>query len=78
MIGINRETVCKILVEDVKKKKVCTHFVPNLLTPDQKHQHTASSVEILEMTDDRNVLKWIVTGDESWRFMYDPETKCQE
>jgi hypothetical protein len=25
--------------------------------------------------DDRNVLKKIVTGDESWYFMYDPETK---
>jgi hypothetical protein len=27
--------------------------------------------------DDRNVLKRIVMGDESWCFMYDPETKCQ-
>jgi hypothetical protein len=27
--------------------------------------------------DDRNVLKRIVTGDESWCFMYDPETKRQ-
>jgi hypothetical protein len=43
--GINRETVCTILVE---------------------------------MTDDdRNVLKRIVTGDESWCSMYGPETKCQ-
>jgi hypothetical protein len=27
--------------------------------------------------DDRNVLKTIVTGFESWCFMYDPETKFQ-
>jgi hypothetical protein len=27
--------------------------------------------------DDRNVLKRIVMGDESWHFMYDQETKCQ-
>jgi hypothetical protein len=47
-----------------------------LLTSDQKHQRTASSVEFAEMTDGyRNVLKRIVTGDESWCLMYDPETK---
>jgi hypothetical protein len=34
--------------------------------------------ETAEMVDDdRNVLKRIVTGDESWCFMYDPETKRQ-
>jgi hypothetical protein len=27
--------------------------------------------------DETNVLKRIVTGDESWSFMYDPETKRQ-
>jgi hypothetical protein len=49
-----------------------------LITPDQKHQRAASSVEFIEMIDDgRNVLKRTVTGDESWCFMYDPETKSQ-
>jgi predicted HTH transcriptional regulator len=43
MRGINRETVRKILVEDFKKKKVVSH----LLTPDQKHQRAASSVDIV-------------------------------
>jgi hypothetical protein len=67
MTGINRETLRKILVEDVKKKDVCVRFVPRLLTPDRKHQRTASSLEFAEMTDDdRNVLKRILTGDESW------------
>jgi hypothetical protein len=67
MTRINRQTVHKILVEDF-----------HLLMPDQKHQHAASSVEFIEMTDDdRNVLKRIVTGDESWCFMYEPETKRQ-
>jgi hypothetical protein len=78
MTGINRVTVREILVEDLIKKKVCAHFVPHLLTQDQKHQHTALSLEFVEMTDaNRNVLKRTVTGDESWCCMYDPETKCQ-
>jgi hypothetical protein len=78
MIGINRETVYRILIEILKKKKVCACFVLHLLMPDQKHQHPASSVEFVEMTnDDRNVLKRIVTGDESWGSIYDPDTKRQ-
>jgi hypothetical protein len=74
--GINRETVCNILVKYLRKNKVCARFVPHLLKPDQEHQRAASSAEFVEMTDDdRNVLKRIATGDESWCFMYDPERK---
>jgi hypothetical protein len=37
-----------------------------MLTPDQKHQRAASSVEFVEMIDDnRNILKSIVTSDEN-------------
>jgi hypothetical protein len=65
MTGINRETVCKISVEDLKNKKVCARFV-HLLTLNQKYQHTASSAAFVEMIDDnRNVLKRTVTDDES-------------
>jgi hypothetical protein len=81
MTGIDRETVCKTLVEDLKNKKVCVRCVrsvPHLLTRDQKYQSAVSYVEFVEMIDDdRNVLKRIVTGDENWCFMYDPETKRQ-
>jgi hypothetical protein len=80
MTGINGDTVRKIrvLVEDLKEEKVCAHFVPALLTPDQKHQRAPSAVELVEMIDDdRNVFKRIVTGDESWRLAYDSETKRQ-
>jgi uncharacterized protein (DUF2237 family) len=74
--GINRERVRKTLIEDLEKKKVCARFVSNFLTPDQKHQRAASSVEFDEIVGgDRNVLKTIVTSDEICGFMYDPETK---
>jgi hypothetical protein len=57
---------------------VCARLVPHLLTPDRKHQRVASTVVFVEMTDvDRNVLKTIITVDESWCFMYDPDTKRQ-
>jgi hypothetical protein len=42
----------------------------------KKNQRAALYIEFVEMTDDdRSVLKCTVTGDESWCFMYDPETK---
>jgi hypothetical protein len=69
--GINRETVRKILLEDLKKKKVCAHFVPHLLRPDQQHECAASSVEFVKMTDDDK--SRIVAGDHSWCFLDDPE-----
>jgi hypothetical protein len=65
MKGINRETVRKILVEDLKTKKTYARFVPHMLKPDQKHQRAASSAEFVEMNDDRNVFKRIIMGDES-------------
>jgi hypothetical protein len=56
MTGIHRETVRYILVENLKRKKVCARFGLRLLTLDQKHECSASSVEFVEMTDeDRNV-----------------------
>jgi hypothetical protein len=49
-----------------------------LLAPYQKHHRAASSVEFVEMIhEDRNILNRNVTDDESWCFMYDPETKRQ-
>jgi hypothetical protein len=65
-------------VEDLIKNKVCVRFVPQLSTPYQKHQRPASSFELDEMIDDdRNVLERIITGDESWRFVEDPERRNQ-
>ena len=44
--------------------RVCAKFIPKMLTT------------CLEMvSDDENVLKKIITGDESWFYGYDPETK---
>jgi hypothetical protein len=78
MPWINRETVRKILVEDLKKKNVCFNFVPRLLKPDQNLLRAESSVEfVATIDDDRNVLKTMITGDESWYFTFDLETKRQ-
>jgi hypothetical protein len=48
MTGVNRETVRKVLVEDLKYKKVCAHFVPHFLILDQKYQSTACLLNLLK------------------------------
>lgn len=76
--GINRETIRIILHEDLGKRKLCARFVPHSLTEDQKKQRVLSSKEFVELADsDKSFLERIVTGDETWCFMYDPETKRQ-
>jgi hypothetical protein len=77
LTGINREEVRKMLGEGLKRKCVRS-FGSSFVKPDQKLHCAASSVEFVETIDgDRNVLKGIVTGEEIWCSVYDPETKRQ-
>jgi hypothetical protein len=39
-VNIGKDTVRKIVVEDLRKQKVCLHFVPHPLTPEQKYRPT--------------------------------------
>lgn len=77
-LGINRETIRLILKEDLGKTKVCARFVPHTLTEYQKILRVQHCREVVnEANNDPNFLKSIVTGDETWCFQYDPETKRQ-
>jgi hypothetical protein len=38
-VNINRETVRKILTEDLDMRKVCAKMAPNELTEEQKQSH---------------------------------------
>ena len=55
-------------------KRVCTNFVPHLLTDDQRQRRISASSEMLEATkEDAKFLKRLITGDESLLYSYDPE-----
>ena len=55
---------------------MCAKFVPRLLTDDQREQRQTIVRDLFERScEDVQFLKNIVTGDESWVFGYDPETK---
>ena len=51
---------------------------PKLLSEDQKQQRVTVCQDIIKrLEDDPDLLGRVITGDESWIFEYDPETKRQ-
>ena len=75
-LNLNHTTVHQILTEELAMKKFCAKFVPKNLTIEQKDNRTDLCLHLLEwIQSDRNFLKNVITGDETWIFEYNPETK---
>ena len=74
-VNVDRETVRKILTEDLDMRKVCAKMVPKEFTEEQKHRRVTICQDLLERQDD--ILGRVITGDETWVYQYDPETKRQ-
>ncbi|UYV64648.1 hypothetical protein LAZ67_3001488 [Cordylochernes scorpioides] len=76
--GISKTTIGRIVTKDLKLKKTPAKFIPIFLTNEQKLCRLATCENMLEMT--RTDPEWkdkIITGDETWVYDYDPETKRQ-
>jgi len=70
-VNIGKDTVRKIVVEDLRKQKICSHFVPHSLTLEQKDWRIAAWRDVIGTADnDPDFIKKIVTGDETWCFAY--------
>lgn len=77
-LGIQKSSICTILHEDLKMNRVSAKFVPRLLTEDQKNCRLEITQDNLHLIkSDPGLLKRVITGDESWVYGYDPETKAQ-
>ena len=77
-LGIDKELVRSILVDNLGMRKVCAKMVPRLLSEDQKTRRLHVCQDILQqLQTDATLLEKVITGDESWTFEYDPETKRQ-
>lgn len=77
-LGLRRESVRLILTEDLGMKKICAKMVPKLLSDDQKARRVDLSRDVLEQLEGNpEFLDNVITGDETWVFQYDPETKRQ-
>ena len=59
-------------------RKVCAKMVPKILSEDQKQNQVKFCEDMLEkIKDDPYILRQIITGDETWVFQYNSETKRQ-
>jgi len=67
-----------ILTCDLNMHRVAAKFVPRLLTPEQKEHRVANCQELRQHAlDDPSFMSRVITGDESWVYGYDTETKQQ-
>jgi len=78
-LGISREWVGSIILEDLDMRKLSAKWVPKCLNADQKSQRCQSSEQLLEFfrRDPNDFLSRMVTMDETLLYHYDPETKQQ-
>lgn len=77
-LSISKDTVWAIITEDLQMRKVCAKMVPKILTEDQKGRRLYICEDVVErINNDPSLLSRVVTGDESWIFEYDPESKRQ-
>ena len=78
LTGVSWSSCQRILTKELHMKRVAAKFVPRLLSEDQKAIRLNVCPELKDqMETDLDILSKIITGDESWCYGYDPETKQQ-
>ena len=77
-VGISIGSCHNIFSNVLGMKRVAAKFNPKLLNFDQKNNHMNIAQELLnDVNDDPDLLKRVITGDETWVYGYDVETKAQ-
>jgi len=67
LVGISHRTCHKILIEDLKMRRVVSKFLPRLLSVDQKQQRLDICLDLKEnAANDPRFLSNVITGDEIW------------
>ena len=72
IVNIDKNTVKRILTEDLHMKKLCCHWIPHDLTEIQKEQRVQQSkqlLSILQSLSAKQTMK-VITADESWFFLW--------
>ena len=77
-VNLDRESVRRILREELNMRKVCAKMVPKLLSDEQKERRKELCLDLLHRTENEpDLLNSIITCDETWVFTYNLETKRQ-
>ena len=76
--GISKGSVQTILKKRLDFRKVCTRWVPHLLTEEQKTQCLKCTRELLKTYKGCNsrVISYLLTGDETWVHMFEPQRRA--
>ena len=75
---MNKNAVHRILTEHLHMRKICAKLVPKNLSVEQRANQLEICQDLLVILEiEPNFLHKVITGDESWVFDYDPETKRQ-
>ena len=66
IVQLSKITVKKIIIEDLKMRKVTYKWIPHKLTEDQKKARFEKSKELLSILENSKQWGNIITGDETW------------
>jgi histone-lysine N-methyltransferase SETMAR len=75
IVRLSYGTVQRILADNLNMRRISARFVPRLLSDDQKALRVSVCRELKQARDDPNFIFSIITGDETWVYVYDLETK---
>jgi len=74
--GLSYGTIQRIMADNLNTKHISVRFVPRLLSNNQKAHCVSVCRELKQQArDNPNFISNIITGDETWVYGYDPETK---
>ncbi|XP_029163422.1 protein GVQW3-like [Nylanderia fulva] len=70
--------VHEIIRDQLGMRKICAKLVPKVLSDDQRLNRLEIATQLADRCkNDPNFLENVVSGDETWVFEYDPESKRQ-
>ncbi len=74
--GLSKSSVHRVLKKDLKLTKMSAKFVPRILSEAQKADRVRLCRQNLDLFKaDTTLLEKVITTDESWISLFDPETK---
>ena len=77
-LNLSFYAVQSILTKDLTMRRVSVKFILKLLSDEQKQHRLQVAKEMINRSEnDPDFLNRVITGDESWVYGYDPETKVQ-
>uniref|UniRef100_A0A8C3CC15 Transposase n=1 Tax=Cairina moschata TaxID=8855 RepID=A0A8C3CC15_CAIMO len=77
-LSIPQTQIFEMVKENLAMRKVCTKFVPRVLSEEQKANRKVICQDLLHhVNEEPDFLDNVVTGDDTWVFEYDPESKRQ-